>query len=252
MESLIRKVQSDPAFLKRCFVDISGFKNTAGISALRGKILLSLAANCPIAGHIKKCVEQKTSAWNYSSAGKFLWFVMKNKWLKSILITGLNNIQSGTQAGEPVEKLGEVVPRVRIDKPWGWEIILTTVREKIGDAEEGYTEKYLIVSGPLSNQIHEDYSEGGKEHPAKVETQTSYGPSPYLLRINANKDNEELYEVRPGGIFHIAKNTWHQPSVRPGDIAIVKETSKPNIGPGSTTRNPGGDPWKAYRSQTDY
>ncbi len=197
---------------------------------------------------VYSCVDTEKSAWNHFNAIKFLRFVGKNKWLKNMLARALENIQDGTQEGEVQKTLGDVIPKVRIDKPWGWELILTTVRE--GD-EQGYAEKYLIIVGPLSNQLHRDYEDHGEKRSAKVETQTSYGPSPYLLRIGGGTENEEFYKVLPGGIFHIAANHYHQPSVKRGDVVIVKETSKPNIGPGSTTRDPNGDPWKSFRSRTD-
>lgn len=217
----------------------TAFKNVRGVHAFLGRMHLALAVNPLgrlfrpvtyfIACHIKVCVLEKDNAWNYVNAGRFIRFVNRNKWFRNILALGLNNIQSGTKEGEPLTSSGFVTPKVRVDKPWGWEVILATVRE-------GYAEKYLVIAGPLSNQMHD----------IKVETQTNYGPSPYFLKIDGKP-----IEIEPGGIFHISEKMWHQPTVRPGGLAIIKETSRSNIGPGSTTRDPKGDPWKGLRKEED-
>lgn len=247
---MIRRLPHNAQLVEQCFTDVSAYRINTGIAGWLGRLYLNTATHS-IANHLKACVEKEGNAWNYANAGKLMRFVRQNRWFENILARGLDDIQCGTQAGEPAVKADEVRPRVRTDKPWGWEVILTTVRERIGGAEEGYTEKYLIVAGPLSNQKHETYIEDGKEHAAKVETQTVYGPSPYLMRINGGGNSEEIYELGPGDVFHIAKGTWHQPGVRPGDLCIIKETSKPNIGPGSTTRDPDGDPWRGHRASDD-
>lgn len=247
----------DPYYVDRWFMQIQGFQRVDRFAALKGQAYMAwalspiVARRAPalfsVAEQVRACVDADGNAWHYGNGAAFLRFLASRPELCHMFARGLEDIQVGTQEGASLTAAGEVPLRVRVDKPWGWELIGPTVRQAQGTAEEGYTYKILVIVGPLSNQYHEDYVDAaGARHAAKVETQMVLGPFPYRMRTA-----DAIYSVPPGEMFHIPMGTWHQPSVRPGEVSLVAEVSKPNIGPGSTTRDPEGDPWKAFRTTND-
>ncbi|MBI2343850.1 MAG: hypothetical protein HYV02_05930 [Deltaproteobacteria bacterium] len=243
-----------------------------------------------LAEHVRCAVARGTLAWNCGNGARVLRFFSRHRWLQRRWALGLQQRQVGTQEGEPIMTVGQMTPTARIDKPWGWELIGPIVRPAIGGAhvapptgkarwvppsrarcalgdflvhplrgcpdsvaatdmatDAGYTYKMLLIVGPLSRQVHTPYHDAtGTAHGAKVETQMCLGPDPYLIRTA-----DALYRIWPGEAFHIPEGLWHQPTVLPGAASFVEEVSTPNIGPGSTTRDPDGDPWATQRSPGD-
>ncbi len=196
---------------------------------------------------IDQLTDRGAADWSVGQKHKLAVFLMQQPWLGKVLTEGMTRIQEGTKEGQTIVTVGRVPWRLRIDKPWGWELIGPVVREAVAGGEEGYALKVLVIVGPLSRQRHDDYTDAnGQLRTAKVETQLVLGPSNYIIHTDTGTE-----QIEQGGVFHIPGGTWHQPDVEPDGVVCILEVSKPNLGPGSTTRDPNGDPWAAQRSTAD-
>lgn len=208
-----------------------------------------LSAQDPYLGRIAHALwarirENKQSRFpvNHFSSKKIIDLLQAchdQRWMAHMVADGLQRATDAVAEAQMLQSSGEYHPSIRW-KPWGFEVIGPTIREDVDGGEEGYTMKLLFLVGPLSRQVHEDYVDGlGKQRHAKTETQTVLAGT-YCLGIGESLDNptmpEKVLIFKEGQTYHVAAGTIHQPMAPENGIAIVLEVSKPNIGPGSTTR----------------
>jgi mannose-6-phosphate isomerase-like protein (cupin superfamily) len=112
-------------------------------------------------------------------------------------------------AGFSLEPLGR-----RIDKPWGYEILLTP-------PDAPYTAKLIhVVAGKrLSLQLHD----------TKVETQTLVSGRGVLVIEGPDGELHEI-DMQPGLGYHVAVGQRHRLCAAPDQDATVFEASTPEVG----------------------
>jgi mannose-6-phosphate isomerase-like protein (cupin superfamily) len=102
----------------------------------------------------------------------------------------------------------------RIDKPWGYEILLSP-------QDVPYTAKLIHVNAGkrLSLQMHD----------TKVETQTLVAGRGVLVLEGADGQLHDV-EMRPGVGYHVAVGQRHRLCAAPDSDATVFEASTPEVG----------------------
>jgi hypothetical protein len=106
-------------------------------------------------------------------------------------------------------------PRARrIDKPWGYEILLTP-------PDAPYTSKLIHVRAGkrLSLQLHD----------TKVETQTLVGGNGVLVLEGTDGELHEI-AMQPGVGYHVAVGQRHRLCAAPDHDATIFEASTPEVG----------------------
>ena len=189
-----------------------------------------------------KAAENQRSMNNHFTAKKIrelLNAFRRNVWMKRLVADALKRSTDAVCEGKPLTQSG--VQRASVCwKPWGFEVIGPIVRENVDCAEEGYTMKLIVLLGPTSRKVHEDYTDAsGRLRHAKAESLIVIYGSFDLGIGESEKDWQKPAEIQhllEGEIFHIAAGMIYQPLASNKRVAILLEVSKPNIGPGSTTR----------------
>jgi mannose-6-phosphate isomerase len=102
----------------------------------------------------------------------------------------------------------------RIDKPWGYEILLSP-------SDAPYTSKLIHVHAGkrLSLQLHD----------TKVETQTLVAGRGVLVLEGSDGELHEI-QMQPGLGYHIAVGQRHRLCAAPDQDATIFEASTPEIG----------------------
>jgi mannose-6-phosphate isomerase-like protein (cupin superfamily) len=102
----------------------------------------------------------------------------------------------------------------RIDKPWGYEVLLSPV-------DAPYTAKLIHVRAGkrLSLQLHD----------IKVETQTLISGRGLLVLEGSDGQLHEI-DMRPGVGYHVAVGQRHRLCAAPDEDATVFEASTPEVG----------------------
>ena len=102
----------------------------------------------------------------------------------------------------------------RVDKPWGYEILLTP-------PDAPYTSKLIHVRAGkrLSLQLHD----------TKVETQTLVGGSGVLVLEGTDGELHEI-AMQPGVGYHVAVGQRHRLCAAPDQDATIFEASTPEVG----------------------
>jgi mannose-6-phosphate isomerase len=102
----------------------------------------------------------------------------------------------------------------RIDKPWGYEILLSP-------PDAPYTSKLIHVNAGkrLSLQLHD----------TKVETQTLVGGHGLLVLEGSDGQLHEV-EMQPGVGYHVAVGQRHRLCAAPDNDATIFEASTPEVG----------------------
>ena len=102
----------------------------------------------------------------------------------------------------------------RIDKPWGYEILLTP-------ADVPYTAKLIHVEAGkrLSLQLHD----------TKVETQTLVDGQGILVLEGPDGELHEI-QMQPGVGYHVAVQQRHRLCAAAGESATIFEASTPEVG----------------------